>query len=186
MNGRVSLAIALALLFCTVGSHASQCNKWRLGGSYSQFTDSGTLDRLGGAWGVIGEYSFYDALQEDMDQITGDVSVFVYYRRYDNSFRGVDFTNNYTSIGLRWRGGRGALPSCDGFYGGVGVACAIVRISPSMDILSNTESATKLEWSALLGVNFAGRLYTEVGYTQTPDLSDFGFGSLTVTAGLRF
>ena len=130
MNGRVSLAIALALLFCTAGSHASQCNKWRLGGSYSQFTDSSTYDRLGGAWGVIGEYSFYDALQEDMDQITGDISVFVYYRRYDNSFRGVDFTNNYTSIGLRWRGGRGALPSCDGFYGGVGVACAIVRISP--------------------------------------------------------
>ena len=137
MKKLLSAAVLLSLVLAASASTADRTRSWRLGASYARFADSETRERLGDAWGLTGEYSFSDALEEHLDAIAGDVSVCITYRRNDYDYLGVEFTSNYASFGLKWRGGPGASPSCDGFYGGVNLAAVLVRIQPSLDILSD-------------------------------------------------
>ncbi len=186
MNRLLSVAALLALVLSADASMADRSRSWRLGASYARYAQCETRERLGDAWGLTGEYSFTEALDEGLDAFSGDVSVCITYRRYENSYLGVEFTSNYSSFGLKWRGGPGASPSCDGFYGGVNLAAVMVQIEPSLDILSDSESAVKFEYSFFGGANFAEKYYAEIGYSKIPDISGYGFGSLLFTMGIRF
>ena len=186
MNRLLSTALLLALVLAASASTADRMRSWRLGASYAGYGNCETRERLGDAWGLTGEYSFANALDEGMDALPGDVSVCITYRRYNSDYLGVEFTSNYSSFGLKWRAGPGARPSCEGYYGGINLAAAIVQIWPSMDILSDSQSVVKFEYSVFGGANFADRYYAEVGYTRIPDISNYGFGSLLFTMGIRF
>ena len=181
------IAVVLPVLIALVlGSPAFAYNRhWRLGASYARLTDGGARNLFGDAWAVGGEYSFTDALTDD-DIIRDDVSVAVQFRRFNNTVPGVNYTLDYSAYGLKWRKGPGATPGCDGFYGGIGVAAAVVRIKPAVNGGGASDGATKFEWSVFSGGNFAGCLFAEVGYSQIPKVNLVPLGQVFVTIGGRF
>lgn len=134
---------------------AVDCGKsWRVGATYSTLTSTETQDVFGNAWGGGFEYSFSKSLSPD-EAIPGDISVALYFRRFDNTRNGVDRAINYGSFGLKWRGGAGANPGSDGLYGGVEAAAALLDIRPSVESSASHEGVTKFEWSIFGGANFA-------------------------------
>lgn len=183
-----ALLLIGALLFLISGqqTHASDCKYWRLGGSYVHLVNENTRDIFGDAWGLVGEYSFNDALTSGERIGDGDLSIAVFYRRFDEEVPGVRNTADYTSFGFKWRGGAGASPSCDGLYAGVGVAAAMLRIQPDPFDGGPHYGVVKFQYSVFGGVNFARCLYLEVGYTNIPQISDLNFQEFTATFGGRF
>ena len=188
MRTLVFLALLLAVSFVKAQHPvlAADCKYWRLGGSYIHVVNSQTSDLLGQGWGVAGEYSFTHALDPEEQIGGGDVSFAVSYRRFDNTTPQARNTVDYTSFALKWRGGPGASPDCDGLYAGVGAAAAVLGIRPSPFDSGPHYGVTKLEWSAFGGVNFAQRLYLELGYNSIPQFGNLTFQQFTVTFGGRF
>ena len=188
MRTLVFLALVLAISFVKAQHPALAANGkyWRLGGSYIHIADSKTNDLLGQGWGVVGEYSFTDALDPEEQIGSGDVSIAVSYRRFDNTTLEARNTVDYTSFALKWRGGPGAFPSRDGLYAGVGAAAALLTIQPNPINSGPHYGVTKFEWSALGGANFAKCLYVECGYNSIPRIGDLTFQQFTVTFGARF
>ncbi len=185
MTKHICLAAILVLILASSECLADEYRHWRLGASYARFFSIDTRSLLGDAWEIGGEYSFSDALTSD-DNIPGDVSLAASYRRFDHDYRGINFIANYTSFGLKWRGGPGANAGFNGPYGGVGVAVAFVNTRPSVDVLSPSESQIKFQWSVLGGYNFGDHYYSEITYAAIPNIGQFDFAILTVTVGIRF
>jgi len=182
---RAAVALAALAVFL-LGEPACAYNRhWRLGASYARLTDGGARSLFGDAWAVVGEYSFTDQLTED-DDIPDDVSLAIQFRRFDNTIPGVNYTVDYASYGLKWRKGPGAAPECDGFYGGIGLAAAMVRIKPAVYGGGAGDGDTRFEWTLFGGCNFARCLYAEFGYSQIPKVNNVAFGQILFTIGGRF
>lgn len=184
MKKTLCLAVLAVLALASECCLASNPMAWRLGGSYIRFADTGTRNVLGDGWSVGGEYSFLKPGMEEA--MGGDVSVAISYKRFDNSITGVNYTMDRWSLGLKWRGGPGATPECDGLYGGVGVAAGMVRVEPSVNTLKDYESRTSFEWRVFGGINAAKRFYAEIGYSRIPKLRNVELGDISFTVGLRF
>ena len=127
-------------------------------------------------------YSFSDRLTCD-DALPGDISIAGYFRQFRHNSAGVVRTANYTSVSLKWRGGAGANAGSDGLYGGVGAGVVWVSINPEIQSVDQRQGVTKFEWSAFGGLNFARRLYAEVGYSN---ISDSGINGVNFLLGVRF
>jgi hypothetical protein len=178
---RLQTALIGLALSCSA-AHASP--SWRVGGSYVQPTSESTRDMVGVGWGISGEYSF-TCQQEPDDRWEGDTALVVSYRRFENNTATAESTVDWTTIGLKWRNGRGASPACPGLYAGLGVGAAILRIQPGFNELDR-QSVTKLEWNILGGANLGNRVYVEIMYSQIPDISYVPLRNLGVTVGFRF
>lgn len=177
----VPLVVTVVVLaFLATASHAGCDQNWRIGGSFDYLTSDSGRDLLGNSWNVGVEYDFTDRVPED-EAMGGNVSLAVYYRRFDNA----DFKTNYTSFGLRWRGGAGADPGTQGFYGGIGVAAALLSTRPSFDTLAPHQSLIKLELGAFVGVNVGHYLFLEVGYNNLNSVDGFNLSNAMFTFGIR-
>ena len=166
---------------------SAQCrqNHFRVGGSGLYLVKSNTRDILGTGWAVTGEYSFNDALSTD-EAITGDISVCVSYKMFDKNFPDVRYTVDYSTFGLKWRGGKGAQPDCEGLYGGIGLGGALLRMHPSLNLTSNVSSTCKLEYTVCGGANFLRHAYAEISFSRIPDIDEYSLEHVWLTIGARF
>ena len=180
-----ALLAALAFVLWLGSAPAAADNHWRFGAAYVDLVKNNARDVLGGGWGIVGEYSFSDQLSID-EAITGDVSLYVAYRAFDKNFQGTEFTVNYTSAGLKWRGGAGARPDSEGLYGGIGLALAIMRTSPSFSLTGLENTTNKLEYTVCGGANFARNVYAEISFSRTGDVMSISLENLWFTIGARF
>lgn len=177
----VSVAVAIFVLLAA-GVQADCGPNWRLAGSFDYLTASKASDLLGNAWNVGLEYDFTDFIPDD-EAMGGNISMAVHYRRFDNSDTG--YSMNYTSFGLRWRKGPGADPGCEGFYGGIGVAAALLSNRPSLNLVDPNQTLTKLEVGAFVGANLGRYLYIETGYNNLNSVNNFNLGNATIVLGIR-
>jgi hypothetical protein len=182
------LVTAIVLASTLLLSLSAQChqNHFRVGGSFVRLTAGSQREALGNGWGVGGEYSFTDALTPDEQIGGGDVAIAVSYRRFDHSTSGTDSLVDYTSFGMRWRGGAGAGPDTEGWYGGVGVAAAMLRIQNTTGPSQRSDSAVKLECSIFGGANFARNAYAEIVYANVPQVQAAWLSNAMITVGVRF
>lgn len=186
--GRLTIlgAIAVLVVACTGVSQAQgyepKEGAWRVAGSYEILNDSDADDLLGDGWNIEIERSFANLLN-------GDLAATFVFRRFDKDITILDeiplsFSNdlNNYDLGIKWRGGNGAMPYTDGFYYGWGLGISFL----DSDILGSSASTTKLSWRLLAGVDFARSWYGEVSYNdpgsvQGVDLDNWGFA-----VGYRF
>jgi hypothetical protein len=182
MRKWICLAMFLAFALTSAASAISERKSWRVAGTYSGLTTTKGSNVFGNAWGGGAEYSFSDRLTSD-DYIPGDISLAVYYRQFRHGSDVGERTANYTSVGLKWRGGAGANAGYEGLYGGVGVGVVWLSMGPNVLPVDQREGVTKLEWSVFGGVNFAHALYAEASYSN---IGDFGMDGVNFMFGARF
>ena len=180
-----------ALVFAAIVSAlppSAQCrqNHFRVGGSCLYLVKSNTRDILGTGWAVTGEYSMTDLLSADEMIDGGDISVCVSYKRFDNDLPAARYTVDYSTFALKWRGGKGAQPDCEGLYGGIGLGAALIRTQPSLNLTSNVSSTCKLEYTVCGGANFSRHAYAEISFSRIPDIAEYSLEHVWLTIGARF
>ena len=142
-----------ALVFAAIVSAfppSAQCrqNHFRVGGSFVSLTNTSVRQTFGNAWALSGEYSITDALTPEEMLDGGDVSIAVTYRSFNHDLGDVNYNAQYTSFGLRWRGGAGARPDSEGLYAGVGVAAVLFDVRSAIGPAATREGVVKFEYSA--------------------------------------